>query len=166
MLVTNEVLAANKVGGIKDSDKLIEKRGKLSKTKKLSKSQKSAKSRKKSSKSGNLPNFDAKENGPSFLTPNTRTAFNYLRLAFIKALILGHFNPECHIQTEINASGYAINGVLSSLVSKTRPDKVVTKTNLGQWHPVAFFSRKMISVETWYKTHNGELLAIVKVFKT
>ena len=77
MLVTNEVLAANKVGGIKDSDKLIEKRGKLSKTKKLSKSQKSAKSRKKSSKSGNLPSFDAKKNGPSFLTPNARTTFNH-----------------------------------------------------------------------------------------
>ena len=34
------------------------------------------------------------------------------------------------------------------------------------WHPVAYFSRKMIFAETRYKAHNGELLAIVEVFKT
>ena len=43
---------------------------------------------KKLSKSGNLSNFNAKENELSFLTPNTRTAFNHLQLAFIKAPIL------------------------------------------------------------------------------
>ena len=48
---------------------------------------------------------------------------------------------------------------------KTRPDKVVTKTNLGQWHPIAFFLRKMISAKTWYETHNGKFLAIIKIFK-
>ena len=46
------------------------------------------------------------------------------------------------------------------------PDGVVTKNNLDQWHPVAFFFRKMISTKTWYETHNGKLLAIVKAFKT
>ena len=62
--------------------------------------------------------------------------------------------------------GYAIDGVLSQLASKTSPDGVVTKTNLGHWHPVAFFSRKMIPAETWYETYDGELLAIVEPFKT
>ena len=38
--------------------------------------------------------------------------------------------------------------------------------NLGQWYPAAFFSRKMILAETRYETHNGEVLAIIKVFKT
>ena len=42
----------------------------------------------------------------------------------------------------------------------------LTLDDLGQWHPVAFFSKKMISAETWYETHNGELLAIVKAFQT
>ena len=42
---------------------------------------------------------------------------------------------------------------------------MVIKTDLGQWHPVAFFSRKMIPAKTRYETHNGELLAIVKAFK-
>ena len=88
VLVADEMLAADEVDGVEGGDELIEKYGKLSKTGKLSKSQKSAKSRKKSSKSGNLPNFDAKENGPSFLTPDARTAFNHLWLAFTKNPIL------------------------------------------------------------------------------
>ena len=170
MLAANEVLVANEVGGIEGGGELIEeyekslKTGKLSKSRK-SKGKKSAKS-KKPSKSGNSPNFNAKEAGPSFLTPEARSAFNRLRLAFTEALILWHFDPECHIRIETDASGYAIGGVLSQLASGTSPDGVVTKTDLGQWHPVAFFSRKMIPAETWYETHNGKLLAIVEAFKT
>ena len=56
--------------------------------------------------------------------------------------------------------------MLSQLASRTSPDGVVTKTNLGQWHPVAFFSRKIIPAETRYETHDGEFLAIVEAFKT
>ena len=130
------------------------------------KSRNSTKSRKKLSKSGNSTNFDATEDRPKFLTPDARTAFNRLRLAFTEAPILRHFDPECHIRIETDASGYAIGGVLSQLASETRPDGVVTKTDLSQWHPVAFFSRKMIPAETRYETHDGELLAIVKAFKT
>ena len=183
MFVANEVFAANEVDGVEGSDELIEKYGKLLKTRKLSKSQKlfksgklkgektskswnSAKSGKKLSKSGNSTNFDAMEDGPKFLTPDARTAFNRLRLAFTEAPILRHFDPECHIRIETDALGYAIGGVLSQLASETRPDGVVTKTDLGQWHPVAFFLRKMIPAETWYETHDSELLAIVKAFKT
>ena len=166
------MLAANKVDGVEGGDKSIEKYGKLLKTGKLSKSRKLskswnlAKSGKKLSKSGNSTNFNATEDGPKFLTPDARTSFNCWWLAFIKTPILPHFNPECHIQIEINASSYAINGVLSQLASKTRPDGVVTKTDLGQWHLVAFFLRKMIPTETWYETHDSKLLAIVKAFNT
>ena len=142
VLVADEVLAADEVDGIEGGDELIEKCGKLSKTGKLSKSGKpksekmsksrnSAKSGKKSSKSGNSTNSDATEDGPKFLTPNARTAFNRLRLAFTEAPILRHFDPECHIRIETDASGYAIGGVLSQLASETRPDGIVTKTDLG-----------------------------------
>ena len=137
-----------------------------SKGQKMSKSQKSAKSGKNSSKSGNSPNFGATESGPSFLTSEARSAFNRLWLAFTKAPILRHFDPECHIWIETDALGYAIGGVLSQLASGTSPDGVVTKTDLGQWHPVAFFLRKMIPAETQYETHNSEFLAIVEAFKT
>ena len=121
----------------------------MSKSRKLSKSEKSkGKKSKKLSKSGNLPNFDAKNSGPSFLTPKARSTFNCLWLAFTKALILWHFDPKCNIYIQIDALGYTINGVLSQLVSGTSSDRIVTKTNLGQWHPVAFFSRKLIFADT------------------
>ena len=157
--------------GVDGGVKIAKKSGK-SKSQKTSKSQKSAKSQKlsksgkNSSKSGNSPNSGATETGPSFLTPKARSAFNYLRLAFTKAPILRHFDPECYIRIETDTLGYAIGGVLSQLASGTSPDRVVTKTDLGQWHLVAFFLRKMIPAETQYETYNSELLAIVKAFKT
>ena len=61
---------------------------KKSKSKKMSKFQNLAKSKKILSKSGNSTNFNATKAGPKFLTPYTRTAFNHLWLAFIKAPIL------------------------------------------------------------------------------
>ena len=69
-----------------DSVEYAKKSGK-SKGQKISESRKLAKS-KKPSKSGNLPNFEAKNSGLSFLTPKTRAAFNHLWLAFTKAPIL------------------------------------------------------------------------------
>ena len=131
----------------------------------MSKFQKSAKS-KKLSKSGNLPNFDAKDSGPSFLIPKARTTFNRLWLAFTKALILWHFDPECHNWIETDAVRYAIGGLLNQLVSGTSPNEVLTKANLGQWHPVVFFFTEMIPIKTWYKTYKNEILAIVEPFNT
>ena len=102
-----------------DSVKHAKKSGK-------SKGQKSARSRKSSKlgkskdgkskkppKSGNSPNFDAKNIRPSFLTPQARSAFNCLRLTFIKALILRHFDPKYHIWIKTHELGYAIGSMLS-----------------------------------------------------
>ena len=50
---------------------------------------------------------------PNFLTPNAKKAFNYLWLAFIKALIFQHFDLKSHIWIKIDISGYAISKVLS-----------------------------------------------------
>ena len=91
-----------------------------------------------------------------FLTPGAKLAFTKWRQAFVKALILHYFDPECYIRIETDASGYTISEVLSQL----------TLDNLNQWHLVAFFSQKMILAETKYKTHNGGLLPIVEAFKT
>ena len=66
----NDVEYAKKLGK-------LSKLGK-SKSEKMSKSQNLAKSRKKLLKSGNSINCNATEDGPKFLTPNTRTAFNHL----------------------------------------------------------------------------------------
>ena len=50
-----------------------------------------------------------------FLTLGAKLAFTELRQAFFKAPILHHFDPEHHIQIEMDVSGYAIGGVLSQL---------------------------------------------------
>ena len=89
-----------------------------------------------------------------YLNPDAKKAFDQLRQAFTKAFILQHFNPKQYIRVETDASGHAIGGVLSQLTN-----------DLGQWHPVAYFSRKMIPAKTWYETHDSKLLAIVEVFK-
>ena len=106
---------------------------------------------------------------PTFVTPGARETFNQLRQAFTKAPILRHFDPECHIRIETDASSYAIGGVLSQLTSDQvtlDSESILTKSDFGQWHPVAYFSRKMIPAETRYKTYDNELLVIVGAFKT
>ena len=110
--------------------KKLSKSGK-SKREKMSKFWNLAKLGKKLSKSWNLTNFDATKDGPKFLTPDTRAAFNRLRLAFTEASILRHFDPKCHIWIEIDALGYAIGGMLSQLTSRTISNGIVIKTNLS-----------------------------------
>ena len=121
-------------GNVVEVDEVRKKARKRSKSKNLSKSQKTV--------------------GLDFFTPGAKLAFTKLKQAFFKAPILYHFNPECHIQIEKDASGYAIGRVLGQLTSE------------GRWYPMVFFSRKMIPAETRYETHDGELLVIVKAFKT
>ncbi len=92
----------------------------------------------------------------SFFISKARKAFTKLRQAFVETLILNYFDLERHIRIETDASGYAIGRILSQL----------TSDDSGWWHPVLFFSRKIIPAKTWYETHNRELLAIVEAFKT
>ena len=102
---------------------------------------------------------------PKFLTSKAKKIFNRLRQAFTKASIFRHFDPECHIQIETNASSYAIKGVLTQLT----PNQVTLDNAIGSnidWHQVTYFFIKMIPAETRYETHDGELLAIVEAFKT
>ena len=75
-----------------------------------------------------------------FLTVDARKPFTKLTQAFVKALILNHFDSERYIRIETDVSGYAIGGILSQL----------TSNDLGRWHLVAFFSRKIIPAEIWY----------------
>ena len=61
--------------------------------------------------------FKSKKTDSCFLTSGARMAFTKLRQAFIKALILHHFDLERHIRVETDISAYAIGGVLSQLTS-------------------------------------------------
>lgn len=57
--------------------------------------------------------------GLVFLTLEARLAFTQLRQIFTKALIVQHLDLKRHIWIETNASGYAIDDVLSQLTEKT-----------------------------------------------
>ena len=103
----------------------------------------------------NLEKTSKAPGNSNFLTLEAKLAFLRLGSAFIEASILHYFDTEHYTRIETDASGYTIDGILSQLTSE-----------FSHWHLIAFFSKKMIPVETWYKTHNWELLAIFKVFKT
>ncbi len=131
----------------------------------LSTAAKSAKSKK--------ANFVRVNPGTEFLTPEAKKAFIHLKKAFTKAAILRHFDLEPDIRIRTDVLGYAISGVLSQMTSDqhfsdhvTHKDPISSKSAIGQWHPVAFYSRKMIPAETRYKIHDQELLTIVKAIKT
>ncbi len=78
---------------------------------------KSKKSKLTKSKKSDLPkaNFAKVNSGIDFLTSEAKKAFIHLQKAFTKALILKHFDPECHIQIETDALGYAIGGIFSQM---------------------------------------------------
>lgn len=89
----------------------------------------------------------------SFLTAEARASFHLFKNAFTKAPILQHFNHSLPARVETNASGGAIGGILTQQDSE------------GRWYPCAYYSRKMQPAERNYKTHDGELLAIVEAFR-
>ncbi|EDN02416.1 hypothetical protein HCAG_00280 [Histoplasma mississippiense (nom. inval.)] len=86
-------------------------------------------------------------------TESAQSAFNELKSRFMRAPLLAHFDPARRIQIEPDASTFAVAAILSQLQDD------------GHWHPVAFWSRKLIDAETRYDTHDKELLAIVAAFK-
>ena len=112
--------------------------------------------RKKVQKLSKSKNLSKKMVGSDFCTHGAKLAFTKLRQTFVKSSILYHFNSECHIQIETDASGYTIDRVFSQL----------NLDDLGWWYLVAFFLQKMILAETRYETHDSELLAIVEALKT
>ena len=121
-----------------------------------------------SKKSTFIPNIGAIRE-PNFLTPIAKKIFNHLRLVFIKALILRHFNPESYIRIKTDVSDHAIGGVLSqlNLDSNVLPnDSNLDKSDFGPWHLLVYFFKKMIPMQTQYKTHHAELQAIIGAFKT
>ena len=102
---------------------------------------------------------------PKFLTFGAKKAFNCLKETFTKALIFRHFDLECYIWIKTNTLGYAIEKVLSQLISNQLTSDENIKSSVD-WHPMIYFSRKMIPAETWYKTYDNEFLTILEMFKT
>ncbi len=112
-----------------------------------------------------------------FFTSKAKKTFIHLRKAFTNP-ILWHFDPEHHIHIKTDALEYAIGEVLSQITSEHSDqlfsnhlthknlNPISSKSEIGQWYLIVFFSQKMIPAESRYKTHNQELLTIVEAFKT
>ena len=80
-------------------------------------------------------------------------AFKILKSAFIFTPILRLFNPFKKIVIKINTSNYALKVILS-------------QKNLNKkFHPITFYSQKLIPAEINYKIHNKKFLTIIKAFK-
>ena len=88
------------------------------------------------------------------LTQAAIESFHELKRRFTTAPMLRHYDPDKRLQLETDASGFAISGILSQLWEST-----------GQWHPIAFWSRKQAKAELNYGAGEGELLAVVEACK-
>ena len=74
---------------------------------------------------------------------DAETTFRKLLERFTSAPLLIYFEPSRRTRIETDASAYAIAAIISQLLAET-----------GQWHLVAYFSRKMIDIEKNYEVHD------------
>jgi hypothetical protein len=80
-------------------------------------------------------------------------AFDDLKNTFISAPILAHFDPDCDVIVETDASDYVSARVLSQYDDE------------GILYLVTFFSKKHSPVECNYEIYDKELMAIVRAFE-
>ena len=79
--------------------------------------------------------------------------FQNLKDRFTSTPTLRHFDPKKQLKLETDASDFGMSGILSQCFEE------------GQWHPIAFWSRKMQDAERNWATYDQELGAIVECFK-
>ncbi len=73
-------------------------------------------------------------------------AFESVKLALVNATRLSHPRSDVELCLMVDASDFAVGGVLQQHVN-------------GHWNPIAFFSRRLQPAETKYSTFGRELLA-------
>jgi RNase H-like domain found in reverse transcriptase len=88
--------------------------------------------------------------GSDWQEPQQR-AFEYLIDRFTTAHILRHYDPKIPIRLEMDASQWALAGVLSQRFD-------------DGWHPIAFCSRKFNGAEQYYPIYDKEMMAVVFSF--
>jgi hypothetical protein len=74
-------------------------------------------------------------------------------MAFTSTPILIHHDPAKPFIVETNVSDFALGAILSQFGID------------GLLHPIAFYSRKLTSVEINYQVYDKELLAIITTFE-
>jgi hypothetical protein len=80
-------------------------------------------------------------------------AFQALKNTFSQEPILAMWDPDRPTHLEVDASWYAMGGVL------------LQKLEDNLWHPIAILSQSMIEAEQNYEIYNKEMLAIVRALE-
>ena len=80
-------------------------------------------------------------------TPDCEAAFASAKSALASATLLHHPHPTALTSVTVDASDKAVGGQLEQFLA-------------GNWHPIAFISRKLSTAERKYSTFDRELLAI------
>jgi len=83
-----------------------------------------------------------------------QTAFEDLKTAVTTAPVLMSPQDSEPFRVEADSSDFATGAVLSQ-----------QSTTDGKWHPVAFYSKSLSSVERNYEIHNKEMLAIIRALE-
>jgi len=81
-------------------------------------------------------------------------AFEDLKTAVTTAPVLVFPQESDPFRIEANSSDFATGTVLSQ-----------QSTTDGKWHPVAFYSKFLSSVEWNYEIHDKEMLAIIRALE-
>ncbi|PIA12715.1 DNA/RNA polymerase, partial [Coemansia reversa NRRL 1564] len=87
-------------------------------------------------------------------TKAAQAAFIELKKALTSTPVLVTFDPAAPKKVETDASGYAIGGVLYQADGS------------GQWHPLAYYSKKLTAAERNYTVTEQELLGLVRCLRT
>ena len=93
-----------------------------------------------------------KKNQPFQWKKEQEDAFQSLKNACISAPTLINFRPNLPLRMETDASDLALRACIS-------------QNQNGNWHPIAYFSRKFSPAEQKYDVHNKELLAIISALQ-
>ena len=79
-----------------------------------------------------------------------KKAFQELKKRFTKKLVLTALDLDQKLRMEVNASDYAINGVLSIECENER------------WKLVAFLSKSLNQTKRNYNIHNKDILVVIR----
>ncbi len=82
-------------------------------------------------KSKKLDFAKVKSSGADFLTFRAKKVFIDIQKAFIKTPIFRHFDQECHIHIETDASEYVISEIFSQITSSQLFSRHVTYKSLN-----------------------------------
>ncbi len=87
------------------------------------------------------------------MTLKVKEAFERLKVIFINAFILKHYDWDADLYMNIDASNRKVEDVLNQ------------KSKTDQWHFIAYYIYKFKEAEVWWNMHDKKLYIIVLDFK-